>query len=114
MNLDELARQIDEVSTEQAAQRLCELLLDWKTDSSTAEELCDKVERYIGNSWIERDENHARVYALWSAFRDEAITGIGGMTMNERLYHFSLFERFDASHDDEERITVYAKLHAVP
>jgi len=114
MNLDELARQIGEVSSEPVVQRLAELLLDWKSDRSTAEELRDIIERYLGNSWIQRDEDHARVYALWSAFRDGAIAGIGGMTMNERLYYFSLFDRFDTSYNEKEKLTIYAKLHAVP
>lgn len=114
MTLDELVRHIFEVSSEAVVQRLGQLLLDWKTDSSTAEQLRDKVERYIGNSWIERDQDHARVYTLWSEFRDGAIAAIGGMTMNERLYYFSLFECFDASQNEKEKLTVYAKLHAVP
>ena len=114
MNLDELARQIGEVSPEPVVQQLVALLLAWKSDRRTAEELRDMVERYIGNSWIQRDEDHARVFALWSAFRDGAISGIQGMTMNERLYYFSLFERFDASQNEEEKLAIYAKLHAQP
>ncbi len=114
MKLDELAQQIRRVSPEPVVQRLGDLLLDWKTGARTAEELRDDVERYIGNSWITGDKDHATVYGLWSAFRDEAVDGIGGMTMNERLSYFSLVERFDAASDDDEKLTVYAKLHAVP
>jgi hypothetical protein len=51
---------------------------------------------------------------MWSLFRDEAISGIGGMTMNERLYAFSLSERFDACTDENSRLVIYKKLHTTP
>lgn len=111
MNLDELTHAIRAVSPDLVVQKLAYLLLDWKTETSTAEDLRDRVERYLGNSWVGVDEDYNKIYRLWSAFRDEAIAGIGGMTMNERLYWFSLFERFDASHDEEERLIIYRKLH---
>ncbi len=114
MNLDELAQQIRRISPEPVVQRLGDLLLDWKTDARTAEVSRVDVERYIGNSWIAGDADHVAVYGLWSAFRDDAIGGIGGMTMNERLSAFSLDGRFDGSRNDDEKFAIYAKLHAVP
>ena len=114
MNLDELVQKIREISSDTVVQRLADLLLDWKTDDHTARELSDDVERYIGNSWIKSDEDHSKVYGLWTAYHDEVIAGIGGLTMNERLHWFSLFERFDAAPDEGEKLAVYAKLHAVP
>ena len=114
MTLDELAKAIRAVSTEPVVKGLARLLLDWKSDDSTADELRDRVERYLGNTWVEKEEDHSRIYGLWSAFRDEAIAGVGGMTMNERLYCFSLFRRFDACHHDDEKRAIYRKLHANP
>ena len=34
--------------------------------------------------------------------------------MNERLYFFSLFPRWESIHTEEERKTIYAKLLANP
>ena len=39
-----------------------------------------------------------------------ATRGIGGMTMNERLHRFGLFERFDACDAEEESQVVHNKL----
>lgn len=114
MTLDKLTKRILEVSTDPVVQKLSDVLLDWKTDDSTVEELRTRVERYIGNSWIMDAENHTRVYGLWSAFQDDAISGIDDMTMNERLYCFSLFERFESCRNSEEKLAVYTKLHAYP
>ena len=68
----------------------------------------------LGNTWIENNEDHLKIYQLWSSFRDEAISGIGGMTMNERLYWFGLFSRFDDCTNEETKLLVYRKLHAKP
>jgi hypothetical protein len=114
MNLDELAQRIREVSKEEVVQGLADLLMAWKEDQSTAEELRQSVERYIGNSWIEKDADHSKIYQLWSSFRDQAIAGIGGMTMNERLYWFGLVERYDVCQDREAKLAIYKKLHANP
>lgn len=114
MNLDELAREIRSVSDEKVVQDLVDLLVSWKQDQSTAEELQDRVERYIGNSWIAKNEDHAEIYRMWSSFRDEAISAIGGMTMNERLECFGLFERFDACQSKDAKLSIYRKLHASP
>jgi hypothetical protein len=114
MNLDELARRIRAISAEPVVEGLADLLLHWKTDDSTAVELRDNVERYLGNSWVENDEDYRKLYRLWSLFREQVIARIGGITMNERLYWFGLLERFDASLSDEERRAIYRKLHGSP
>ena len=114
MNLDELAKEIQNISHEKVIQELSRHLLEWKTNNKTAENLKDEIEKYIGSSWVESDEDHEKVYQLWSSFRDEAILGIGGMTMNERLYFFGLLNRFDSTPNQESRLIVYKKLHAKP
>jgi hypothetical protein len=114
MNLDELSEEICKVSSEKVVQDLFRILIEWKDSEETAEELKEGIERYIGNTWIEKNEDYSNIYRLWSEFRDEAISGIGGMTMNERLYWFGLFNRFDASKSEEEKLLVYRKLHAKP
>ena len=113
MNLDELANHLHTGFSDPVVHRLGTVMLNWKMDTSTVEDLRERVDRYIGNSWIGREEDHQKVFTLWSSFRDGAIGGIGGMTMNERLYWFGLFDRFDGSAKDE-RLTIYRKLDATP
>ena len=114
MNLDELSENVSKVSSEKVVQDLSRFLVEWKDNEETAEELKDGIEKYIGNTWIEKNEDYEKVYQMWSSFRDEAISEIGGMTMNERLYLFGLFERFDACVNEEDKLLVYRKLHAKP
>lgn len=112
MNLDELSEAIGQISSEEVVQQLSRLLVDWKNDDKTVEDLKKAVERYLGNTWIESREDYENIYRMWSTFRDQTISGIGGMTMNERLYHFGLFERFDGCKDQEAQLVLYRKLHA--
>lgn len=114
MNIDELASAIEAVSQEENVRGLVAVLKNWKKDdSSTAEELITLVERYIGNVGFETACAHEAICSLWSQFRDESISCIRGMTINERLYAFGLFERFDNAGQIEQS-AIYAKLHACP
>ena len=112
MNLNELSEKITKVSSEKVVQDLSRFLVEWKDNEKTAEELNEEIERYLGNTWIENNEDHEKIYQMWSSFRDEAISDIGGLTMNERLYWFGLFERFDACASQEDKLLVCKKLHA--
>lgn len=112
MNLDELIAELRSIPDDPAILRLIELLQAWKSDATTVVDLRRTVERFIGNTWIENHDDHNRTYSLWSAFRDQAIDGVGGMTMNERLYWFGLFDRLDACSAEEDRRTIYRKLLA--
>ena len=114
MNLDELSKEISKVSSEKVVQDLSRFLIEWKNNDETAEELIEGIERYLGNTWIENKEDHENIYQMWSSFRDEAISGIGGMTMNERLYWFGLFDNFDSCNSQDEKLEIYRKLHAKP
>ena len=86
----------------------------WRDDATDVAELATRVERLFGNSWIENEAVHSELYRTWASFREEAIERIGGQTMNERLYSFGLFEKFDACASDTERREIYAKLLADP
>ena len=112
MNLDELEQKIRAISAGPAVHGVASQLTAWKDSSATADELAMAMERYIGNVWIGSDQDHDRIYALWSAFRKDSIDAIRGMTMNERLYSFGLLERFDSLQSDSDRQALYAKLHA--
>jgi hypothetical protein len=114
MDLDELVTAIRQTSSDAVALKLAALLLSWKDDVRDAKELETTVERFIGTTWIDSKTEHEKIYSLWSQFRDDAIHGIGGMTMNERLCLFSLFPRWDSAHTEEEQKAIYAKLLANP
>lgn len=114
MTLDELATAIRKTSSDSVALQLADLLSDWIDDEVDAKELARTVEQLVGNTWGASSAEHERIYRLWSEFRDDTIQRIGGMTMNERLYCFSLFHRWDSSQTDEDRKIIYAKLLANP
>lgn len=110
MTLGELIPALHKASSDQVVHGLIELLEEWRIDASTADELRQSVERYIGNSWIACNKEHEAVYSLWSAFRDECIAGRQGMTMNERLYCFNLLEAWDSAKTEESRAVVRHKV----
>ena len=110
MHLDDLLASLQDASSDPVVKGLREYIDEWKADQATTAELGKHVERYIGNTWIEREEDHNVVYGLWSKFRDETIEGLPGMTMNERLSAFSLFERYDGTSNEAAKATVLAKL----
>jgi hypothetical protein len=111
MNYDEYIEEVRKYSDDEAVDRLVSHLNDWKSDNTNALELSDSVERFFGNSWITSEETHSHLYKLWSVFKAQAISGIGGLTMNERLYWFGLFERFESTSEAEQQV-IYAKLCA--
>ena len=112
MNYDEYIKEVEKFSDDEVVARLRRHLSEWKQDDTNAIELADLVERFFGNSWIEREETHNHLYRLWSTFKKETIDNIGGMTMNERLYLFGLFQRFDSSQSEAAQKVIYAKLCA--
>jgi hypothetical protein len=114
MNLDVLAQSFRSVSNEKLLMDLAKYVGAWKSDDQDVNDLDTMVERFFGNMWLPSEEDHSKTYSLWRAFKDDAIRGIGGMTMNERLYCFGLFERYDASKTEEEKHAVYRKLLAKP
>jgi len=114
MDFDGLVTSMRKTSNDPAVLKLCELLAQWKNGDSNVHELESLVEHYIGNTWIASDTDHKEIYRLWSEFRDGAVRGIHGMTMNERLFGFSLLPRFDSASTDQQRKALYAKLLANP
>ncbi len=84
---------------------------EWKSDASDVTELFQRVERHFGNRWIQDEKVQKKLYRLWSDFRVSSVESIEGLTMNERLYSFGLFERFDDG-DDAVKNEIYRKLLA--
>jgi len=111
MNYDEYIEEARKYSSDEVVARLVSHLDKWKMNNTNAVELADSTERLFGNSWITSEETHNHLYKLWSNFKTQAISGIGGMTMNERLYWFGLFERFEKASELEQQV-IYEKLRA--
>lgn len=114
MTLDELEEQMRAVSGDAIGQRMTSLVKDWKSDDATVEQLHSSVERCIECYRYDGSINYEEIHRLWSSFRKEVIGGIGGMTMNERLYYFGLFSRFDKCETEEARGRLYEKLLSTP
>jgi hypothetical protein len=112
MNIDEYITETEKFDTDEAVARLRKYLASWKADDADVYELEDSVERLFGNNWIESEDTHNHLYKLWSNFRAEAIQIIGGMTMNEKLYWFGLFDRYDACASESDKTAMYTKLAA--
>ncbi|MCM4174318.1 hypothetical protein DHD32_22930 [Arenibacter sp. TNZ] len=112
MNIDELTNKIRKVSSKKNVQDLAELIQLWKTDETNAIELKENVELYLENAWNDKNEDFVKVYGMWSDFRDSVIDGIGGMTMNERLYLFGLINLYDKAPNNAEQEKFYSKLMA--
>tara|TARA_R110002072_G_C7926568_1_gene531386 strand:- start:1598 stop:1945 length:348 start_codon:yes stop_codon:yes gene_type:complete len=108
--LDTLSNKIQSVSDDPVIQKLVMELTNWKKGDENVKQLESTIERFIGTTWIKEDEHHEQVYQLWSAFRDENIRLIQGMTMNERLFSFGLFERYDDCRTKLEKDVIYKKL----
>jgi hypothetical protein len=110
VTLRELLAALPEASSHRAVHGLIDLLEQWRANADTVEDLYRNVEKYIGKTWFPSDAEHRAVYALWSAFRSQCIAGRGGMTINERLYCFDLFDAWDQAKTDEDRAAIRHKI----
>ena len=112
MNLDDYIQEVEKISDDAVVSRLSRHLASWKNDDTNVVALDNSIESFFGKSWIKDYDTHSHLYKLWSGFKSEAILGIAGLTMNERLYLFGLFERVDSAESESGQKTVYAKLSA--
>lgn len=110
MTLGELIPALRAASADPQVERLAQLLEAWKADPSNTDDLHERVERFFANTSLQSDDEHARTYALWAAFRAECIAGRGGMTMNERLFCFDQLDAWDAAETEEQRMLVRRKV----
>lgn len=104
MNYDEYIEEARKYSSDEVVARLVLHLTNWKSDNKNAVELANLSESFFGNYWITSEETHSHLYRLWSSFNAAAISGIGGMTINERLYWFGLFERYEGASEAEQQV----------
>jgi len=108
MNLDELVNSIGE---KKHKEQLAVWVQNWKHDHSDVEALGELIEKWQGNIWFSNQECQNEFYENFQKFKSEAIEGISGMTVNERLYWFGLFEEWDNS-GEKDHLRIREKLHA--
>jgi len=112
MNYDEFVNEVQKYDSDSDVAKLLGVLKGWKLNDENVLKLQSTIERFFGHSWIESEETHDHLYKLWSSFNKSAIGNIGGMTMNERLFWFDLFERFDDCKSEAKKQLIYSKLSA--
>ena len=112
MNLDELANCIPDEEFE-TKESLVHWIADWKENDKTVDDLSLLIEKWHGNVWFNNERTQNIFYEKWSIFKQTAIQNIGGMSMNERLYWFGLFEKYEST-DKAGKLQIYHKLKATP
>ena len=112
MNYDEFVKEVQKYDSDSDVAKLLRVLKDWKLNNDNVVQLQSTIERFFGHSWIESEETHNHLYKLWSSFNTSVTGNIGGMTMNERLFWFGLFERFDGCQSEPKKQLIYSKLSA--
>ena len=112
MNYDEFINEVQKYDSDAVVAKLLGVLKGWKLNDENVVQLKSTIERFFGHSWIECEETHNHLYKLWSSFNTSAIGSIGGMTMNERLFWFGLFDQFDSCKSEAKKQLIYSKLSA--
>ncbi|RTY85447.1 hypothetical protein [Flavobacterium sp. GT3R68] len=110
MNLDELVNSIPDSELE-LKKNFRNHIEDWKRNTESVTHLESQIGKWHGNVWFENTEVSNQFYIDYCSFRDESIKNIGGMTINERLYQFSLFDLWDLN-DTETQMNIRKKLNA--
>ncbi len=112
MNYDDFFNEVHKYDSDSDVAKLLGVLKGWKLNTENVVQLQSTIERFFGHSWIESEATHNHLYKLWSSFNTSAIGNIGGMTMNERLFWFGLFEQFDSCKSEAKKQLIYSKLSA--
>lgn len=63
-----------------------------------------QFEKLLCDPWMEDRKLYDRLYASWSHFRSQYEREIGGMTVNERLWHMGLMEDFEQATGNPDRL----------
>ena len=83
----------------------------WKRSAEPVESLDYLVTKWHGNVWFQKTGDSDAFIQNWRTFKSEAIDGISGMTLNERLHVFGLLELW-AESDEEFRVVLRRKVSA--
>ena len=110
MNIDDLVNSIPDEDFE-LRNNLGKWVEDWKRSEDSINQLDRMVSKWHGNVWFKSEEEQNKFYANWQTFKSDAIHALGGLTVNERLYWFGLFDQWDQS-DDKGKNQIRRKLKA--
>jgi hypothetical protein len=108
MNLDELVASVPEV---ELRERLFHWVNEWKNDDKDIEDLAYMIGKWHGNVWFKDTDKSNGFYERFQEFKKSAIEGVDGLTVNERLYWFGLFDQWENS-NEASQLRIRAKLHA--
>jgi len=82
---------------------------NWKVCDDDVDRLGYLIVKWHGTVRFKREYESNKFHKMIKGFNAECIDGIGGITINERLYAFWLFEIFDTRND---KSMIYKKLKA--
>ncbi len=108
MNLDELVNSVPEPELRESLSRW---VGEWKQDDKDIEELAYLIGKWHGNVWFQDTEASNKFHSNFQNFKSVAINDIGGLTLNERLHWFGLFESWDKGNEATQQ-RLRSKLHA--
>ena len=112
MNLDELISNIKILSKDDnTISTFLSIIEDWKINNKTVSELNYCIDKFRDGFFPKKDEIHLiKIGMLLHNFQKEIISSINGMTINERIYAFSLFDRFELCKKNSKEEDIYQKL----
>ena len=94
MNIDDLVNSIPQA---ELREQMVELIAEWKINEKDVKDLTSLLANWHGNVWFDSSEKSIEFLNQFQEFRASAVDGIGGLTLNERLYWFGLFDCWDSS-----------------
>lgn len=112
MNLDKLVNSIPN-SEPNPKESLFKWVNEWKHNTLGVSNLEYLIGKWHGNVWFKDANVSNKFYKEFVEFRDKGIRAVNGMTLNERLYLFSLFDLWDSNNPDVQNI-IRKKLEANP
>ncbi|PCJ30312.1 MAG: hypothetical protein COA99_18255 [Moraxellaceae bacterium] len=110
MNLDELVQSIADEEPESFVS-LRKWINSWKDSGESIDDLNILVSKWHGNVWFKSKSISDEFNEQWTKFKTIAIDGIGGLTLNERLYWFGMFDSWDNA-DEHDKLRIRIKLKA--
>lgn len=108
MNLDEL---VDSIPEQELRENLFKWVEEWKQDHKDVEALAYLIGKWHGNVWFQNSDVSNEFHSNYQSFKSLAVENVGGLTLNERLYWFGLFEAWENG-NETIRQRLRSKLHA--
>lgn len=110
MCLDELIINIKSISSISLVLDLEIWFENWKKNDMDFLWLEKMVEKYFKLNWVDNNI-FEKLYQVWTDYKNDSIKYIGGMTMFERLFVFSLLDEFEYG-DEQRKKCIYKKVLA--